>query len=238
MMIFSKMLEILNQMTMMILVDTNLFQKWLLLILMTSPVLPIATGFTTFEALIQAGAAKCSPRPKYTRVIWTNIDSGANVHISNDPQTMTNAKPTTRGVDRVDGTESPASHLGHWTFWLGNKFVHSKKTFLMPNNPTCNLDSSALKLHHGYVSTIHDQFMFAKYAHANGSSFSFTKENKLLRTINALDYIPIICYLNQLPETNKAICKQVQVCRSTRHRKETTKMKECKNSILRNPVSS
>lgn len=34
--------------------------------------------------------------------------------------------------------------------------------------------------------------------HADGTSFSFTKENNLLRTINALDYVPLI-FLFKLP---------------------------------------
>ena len=70
----------------------------------------------SLEVLIQVGAAKYAPRPKYAKIIWINIDSGANVLISNDPETMTNAKPTSRGVDKVDETESLVSHIGHRTF--------------------------------------------------------------------------------------------------------------------------
>ena len=47
----------------------------------------------------------------------------------------------------------------------------------MPKNPTCTLGSAALKLHSGYVNTHHDMFNFAKFVHADGSSFIFSKEN-------------------------------------------------------------
>ena len=167
-------------------------------------------------------------------MIWINVDSGANIHISNDPLTIRNIKPSTRGIDQADGKPTLAKSIGNWTFWLGNRFVHSKSTFLMPGNSISTLGSAALKLQDGYVSTHHDQFDFATYVHAGGSSFSFTKENGLLRTINALDYVPIVCYMNEIPSPEKAICKQAQLRKSQRLRKQTTKMVEYNKTLEKN----
>ena len=180
---------------------------------------------TNLARLIQAGANKCRPRPKFAKVIWTNIDSGANIHISNCSKTVANQKPCDKLVDQADGTGSPASATGNWTFWLGNRFVRSRGTYLMPKNPTCTIGSAALKLFDGYVNTHHDQFNYATYVHADGTSFSFTKENKLLRTINALDYVPLIFYMSSIPDEHVPLCKQVQLRRSNRTRKPTVKMK-------------
>ena len=176
--------------------------------------------------LIQTGANKCTPRPKYAKILWINIDSGANIHISNDVNTVRRTKSCPDGINQVDGKPTPPTKIGHWTFWLGNRFVHSRSTHLMPNNPTSTLGSAALKLRDGYISTNHDQFDFITYIHADGSSFSFTKENKLFRTINALDYIPIIFYMNSVPHAEQPVCKQTQFRKSNRARKQTTKMIE------------
>ena len=107
----------------------------------------------------------------------------------------------------------------------------------MPKNPTCTLGSAALKLNDGYISTNHDQFDYAKYVHADGSSFTFNKENKLLRTINALDYIPLIFYMNVIPDQYHPLCKQLQLRRSNRTRKPTVKMKEYQTSQIKSPSS-
>ena len=180
--------------------------------------------------MIQAGATKCNPRPRYAKVIWTNIDSGVNIHISNCTSTVFNQIPSNKTVDQADGTATSASATCNWTFRLGNRFVRSKGVFLMPNNPTCTLGSAALKLNDGYTNTHHDQFNFAAYVHADGTSFSFTKENNLLRTINALDYVPLIYYLNSLPDEHTPICKQLQLRRSNRIRRPTAKMKAIQDS--------
>ena len=175
--------------------------------------------------MIEAGATKCTPRPTYAKIIWANVDSGANIHISNCPDTVVNTRPPPAMVDQVNGIGTPAEAIGNWTFWLGNRFVHSRHTFLMPANPTCTLGSAALKLQNGYTNTAHDLFDFATYTHSDGSSFSFTKENNLLRTINALDYVPLIFFMNSIPTHTQPMCKQVQLRRSQRTKKLTAKMK-------------
>lgn len=136
-------------------------------------------------------------------------------------------------VDQADGSKSPACSTGDWTFWLGNRFVKSKGTFVMPNNPTSTIGCAALKLRDGYVNTFTDQFNFATFIHSDGTKFSFTKENGLLRTINALDYVPLIFFMNSIPDIKQPICKQIQVRKSKRNRKPTVKMKEFISSQIK-----
>ena len=188
----------------------------------------------SLHSLIQDGSNRCTPPPKFAKIIWTNVDSGANIHISNDPHTVTHSNKTTSNIDQVDGSHSPVDSIAHCTFWLGNRFVHDTNTFLMPSNPTCTLGSAALKIQNGYINTHHDQFLFATYKHSDGSSFTFSKANGLLRTINALDYVPIIFYLNKIPNCSDPICKQVQLRRTSRRKKPTARMQEYKLSIRNN----
>ena len=162
------------------------------------------------------------------------MDSGANIHISNCTNTVINTRPPGAFVDQVNGIGVPAEAIGDWTFWLGNRFVHSRHTFLMPKNPTSTLGSAALKLQNGYTRTTHDQFEFASYVHKDGSSFTFTKKNKLLRTINALHYAPLIFYMNKLPDNVQPICHQVQLRRTQRIRKMTSKMADFVQSQKKN----
>lgn len=104
----------------------------------------------------------------------------------------------------------------------------------MPKNSTCTLGSAALKLQDGYVATTHDMFNYATYTHSDGTSFRFSKENKLLRTINALDYVPLIFFMNTIPVSHIPVCKQVQIRRSARTHKPTAKYE----SYLKNQTQS
>ena len=91
----------------------------------------------------------------------------------------------------------------------------------MPDNPSSTISTYCLKNFAGYIRASHESNDFFRTIDKDGNEFWFTKQNGLLKTINGLDYIPIIHPVESAP-----IAYQAKFRKSSRVPKPTVKMKE------------
>ena len=152
------------------------------------------------------------------------MDTGSNVHISNSMDTMFCKKDVNNvTLGQASGSKAKVKYVGSLACVIGNSFLKTqpKYTLGMPDNPSSTISTYCLKNFAGYIRASHESNDFFRTIDTDGNEFWFTKQNGLLKTINGLDYIPIIHPVESAP-----IAYQAKFRKSSRVPKPTVKMKE------------
>jgi len=131
-------------------------------------------------------------------IVWTHVDPGSNVHIVMDPKLLHNFRKTkNKLLGQVSGDKKAVLGIGEWHISIAGHAVVLHNVLCMPGNPTCTLSTGALKLLDGFIYSAHDALAQLHLVCPIGIDEKYTTDNKTMRSINGLDYIPLITLLPQ-----------------------------------------
>ena len=85
-----------------------------------------------------------------------HLDSGSNVHITNQRTWLIDYKTTTNTLQQVTGTSQSIQGIGKLPYILDNIFYILNDVQYMPNNPHNTISPSALKTLDGFTKVAHD----------------------------------------------------------------------------------
>ena len=126
-------------------------------------------------------------------------------------------------LGQASGSKAKVKYIGKMSCIIGNTHLQTnpKYSLGMPSNPTSTVSTYALKKFAGFVKASHDINEIFHVIDKEGIETRFTHQNGLLRSINGLDYIPIVHPVDIGPITNQSTIR-----RSKREPKPTAKMKQ------------
>jgi len=131
-------------------------------------------------------------------VLWTHVDPGSNVHIVFDAKFLHNFRLTKdKTLGQVSGNRIKVQGMGDWHIQIGPHTVVLHDVLCMPSNPTCTLSTGALKRLDGFLSASHDALTQLHLISPIGVNEIYATYDKTMKSINGLDYIPIITLLPQ-----------------------------------------
>ena len=129
-------------------------------------------------------------------VLWTHVDPGSNVHIVFDHRVLHNFATTkNKMLGQVSGDKKQVFGIGEWHIRIGGYGVILHNVLCMPDNPTCTLSTGALKLLDGFSSASHDALSKLHLKSPIGVDVIFDTTTTNMRSVNGLDYIPLITIL-------------------------------------------
>lgn len=129
------------------------------------------------------------------------MDPGSNVHIVFDSKLLHNYKTTAdKSVGQVSGDRKPVAGIGDWHITIGEYSIILHDVLCMPDNPSCTLSTGALKRNDGFICASHDALAHLHLVCPIGIDEKFSINNGNFKTINGLDYIPLITHYPRLKE--------------------------------------
>ena len=157
--------------------------------------------------MIQQGATTLGQDKGYINVVWTHVDLGSNTHICNSVDPVQNMQSADGGLGQVSGSKVPIHGIGVWPVVLGQQLISLPEKLVMPGNPTSTLGGSALKGKSGYSRVTYDINLFFRIE-VNKHTFTYATSNGTMRTFNALDYMPLLMWIDELPSTARTRARQ------------------------------
>ena len=159
------------------------------------------------QTLLQKGATILNPASRYLKLVWTNVDTGSNVHIANNIDTLFQKKNVSNMTSgQASGSKAKVKCIGSFSCIFGKTHLQTKPKYTlgMFQNPTSTISTYALKKFDGFIRANHESNLFLRTIDKDGNEFWFTPENGLLKVINGLDYVPIIHPVDHPPITKQA----------------------------------
>ena len=129
------------------------------------------------------------------------MDPGSNVHIVFDRKLLHNFRITkNKMLGQVSGDRKRVLGVGELHVSIGEHSIVLHNVLCMPQNPTCTLSTGALKLLDGFICASHDALAQLHLATPHGINKIFNTRDESMKTINGLDYIPLVILLPTFPD--------------------------------------
>ena len=85
--------------------------------------------------------------------------------------------------------------MQQWHVSIGCHSIVLHNVLCMPQNPTCTLSTGALKILDGFICARHDALATLLLVSPHGIDKEFNADDGTMKTINGLDYVPIVTHL-------------------------------------------
>jgi len=103
-------------------------------------------------------------------------------------------------LGQVSGDKKAVLGISNWHIHNDGHSVVLHDVLCMPDNPSCTLSTSALKRLDGFVYAAHDAIAQLQLVCPLGIDKSFHTKDNTLKSLNGLDYVPMITLLPQESE--------------------------------------
>jgi len=127
------------------------------------------------------------------------VDPGSNVHIITYPKFLHDYRTTKNKVlGQVSGDKKAVLGISNWHIHIDGHSVVLHDVLCMPDNPSCTLSTTgALKRLDGFVYAAHDALAQLQLVCPIGINKAFHTKDNTLKSLNGLDYVPMITLLPQ-----------------------------------------